>query len=53
MKACQAYAMLKGRTYRTPDDVQYLAPFVFRHRMIFNSEAKYEGISTQEIIAGF
>ena len=34
----------------TPDDVQYLAPFVFGHRMILRPEAKYEGISTEEII---
>ena len=50
MKACQAYAMLKGRTYVTPDDVQYLSPFVFGHRMILRPEAKYEGISTNEIV---
>lgn len=50
MKACQAYAMLKGRTYVTPDDVQYLVPSVFSHRMILRPEAKYEGISEDEII---
>lgn len=51
MKSCQAYALLKGRSYITPDDVQYLAPFVFGHRMILRPEAKYEGISSDEIIA--
>ena len=50
MKSCQAYAMLKGRSYVKPDDVQYLAPFVFGHRMILRPEAKYEGISIEEII---
>lgn len=50
MKACQAYALLKGRTYVTPDDVKYLAPFVFDHRIILKPEAKYEGITTKEII---
>ncbi|MEZ7172299.1 MoxR family ATPase [Sporosarcina sp. OR05] len=50
MKACQAYALLKGRTYVTPDDVKYLAPFVFDHRLILKPEAKYEGITTKEII---
>lgn len=50
MKSCQAYAMLQGRVYVTPDDVQYLAPFVFGHRMILRPEAKYEGISSEEII---
>ncbi len=50
MKSSQAYALIKGRTYVTPDDVQYLAPFVFGHRMILKPEAKYEGISTSEIV---
>ncbi len=50
MKACQAFALMKGRAYVTPDDVQYLSPFVFGHRMILRPEAKYEGISTKEIV---
>ncbi len=50
MKACQSYALIKGRAYVTPDDVQYLSPFVFGHRMILRPEAKYEGISTEEIV---
>ena len=50
MKACQAYALIKGKSYVTPDDVQYLAPFVFNHRMILKPEAKYESISTSEIV---
>lgn len=50
MKSCQAYALIKGRTYVTPDDVKYLAPFVFGHRMILRSEAKYEGITANEIV---
>lgn len=50
MKACQAFALMKGRAYVTPDDVQYLSPYVFGHRMILKPEAKYEGISTKEIV---
>lgn len=50
MKAAQAYAMLKGRDYVTPDDIQYLAPFVFSHRMILRSEARYDGITPEEIV---
>ena len=50
MKACQAFALIKGRTYVIPDDVQYLAPFVFNHRMILRPEAKYEGIEAMEIV---
>lgn len=50
MKACQARALIIGRSYVVPDDVQYLLPFVFEHRMILHPEAKYEGITTGEII---
>jgi len=50
MKASQALAMLKGRDFVTPDDIQYLAPFVFSHRMILRSEARYDGITTEEIV---
>lgn len=50
MKSSQAYALLQGRTYVTPDDVQYLTPFVFGHRMILRPEAKYDGVTSDEII---
>jgi MoxR-like ATPase len=50
MKASQAYAYMNGRDYVIPDDVQYLAPFVFAHRLILKSEAKFEGISAEEVM---
>ncbi|MEW4329141.1 MoxR family ATPase [Rossellomorea marisflavi] len=50
MKACQAYAFLKGRSYVVPDDVQFLAPFVFSHRIIMKSEAKYEGVTPEDVV---
>ncbi|ALS74714.1 AAA family ATPase [Planococcus rifietoensis] len=49
MKAAQAYAMLKGRDYVTPDDIQYLAKFVFGHRIMLRSEARYDGITAEEL----
>lgn len=33
-RAAQSYAGLSGRAYVTPDDVQYLLPYVFAHRLI-------------------
>lgn len=50
MKAAQAYAFMYGRDYILPDDIQYLAPFVLSHRIILKSEAKFEGISAEEIV---
>ncbi|MEH7515653.1 MoxR family ATPase [Gottfriedia acidiceleris] len=50
MKAGQAYAFMCGRDYVLPDDIQYLAPFVLSHRIILNSESKFEGITADKII---
>ena len=50
MKAAQAYAFMYGRDYVLPDDIQYLAPFVLAHRIILKSEAKFEGITAEEIV---
>lgn len=50
MKAAQAYAFMYGRDYVIPDDIQYLAPFVLAHRIILKSEAKFEGITAEEVI---
>lgn len=50
MKAAQAYAKMQDRDYVKPDDVQYLAPFVFGHRIILKPEARYEGVTTEEIV---
>lgn len=50
MRASQAYAMLQGRDYVIPDDIQYLAPFVFGHRVILRPEARYDGVSTEEVL---
>lgn len=33
-KSCQVYAAINGRDYIIPEDVKYLAPFVFNHRIM-------------------
>ncbi|WP_102272805.1 AAA family ATPase [Cytobacillus massiliigabonensis] len=50
MKAAQSYAFMYGRDYVLPDDIQYLAPSVFAHRIILKSEAKFEGIRAEEVV---
>ncbi|MFD1038906.1 AAA family ATPase [Virgibacillus byunsanensis] len=50
MKAAKAYAYIHGRDYVLPDDVKYLAPYVLPHRVILNSEAKYDGMTSEQII---
>ncbi|KAA0543370.1 MoxR family ATPase [Bacillus sp. BGMRC 2118] len=50
MRASQAYALINGRDYVVPDDVKYLAPYTLAHRIILKSEAKFEGITAEQII---
>ncbi|MBM7714346.1 MoxR family ATPase [Siminovitchia sp. FSL H7-0308] len=50
LKAAQAYAFISGRDFIIPDDVQYLAPYVFSHRILLQSEAKYRGVSAESLI---
>ncbi|WP_431028154.1 AAA family ATPase [Lysinibacillus sp. LZ02] len=51
MKAAQAYAFMQNRDFVKPDDIKYLAPFVFSHRLILTPEARYEGIQPEQVIA--
>ncbi|WP_277714388.1 AAA family ATPase [Bacillus atrophaeus] len=50
MKAAQAYALMHNRDYVIPDDIQYLAPYSLPHRMILQSEAKFEGMQSEAVI---
>ncbi|MBC2121291.1 AAA family ATPase [Listeria marthii] len=51
MQAAQAFALIEGRDYVIPDDIQYLAPYIFTHRLILNSEAYYNEETAESIIA--
>ncbi|HFK1456817.1 TPA: AAA family ATPase [Bacillus cereus] len=51
MKASQAYAFIHGRNYVIPDDVKFLAPYVLAHRLILKMEAKFEGITGEQVIS--
>jgi MoxR-like ATPase len=43
MRAAQALAMIRGRSYVLPDDVKQLAPFVLAHRLIPTEEERLRG----------
>ncbi|CEE00439.1 putative protein YeaC [Caldibacillus thermoamylovorans] len=51
MQASKSYAYIQGRDFVLPDDIQFLAPFVFAHRMILQSQARYDGVNAEEIIS--
>ncbi|MFH1641398.1 MAG: MoxR family ATPase [Nanoarchaeota archaeon] len=48
--AAKAHALLQGRGYVTPEDVQEIAYDVLRHRIILSYEAEAEELSTDSII---
>ncbi|HEX2679084.1 MAG TPA: MoxR family ATPase [Polyangiales bacterium] len=50
-RACQARALLQGRDWVGPDDVQQLARPVLEHRVVLSSSARYGGNSGASIIA--
>jgi len=49
-RAAQAVALLRGRDFVLPDDVQELASNVLAHRVILTSKAKYSGAQKQDVI---
>ena len=50
MQCSKALALMKGRTYVTPDDIKELRYNVLRHRISFNFSAIADNISKEEII---
>lgn len=51
IQAAKAYALIHGRNYVTPKDLQDLVPFVFSHRLIFYDRSLKEDEKTQMIRA--
>jgi len=48
--ASKTVAALRGRDYVTPDDVKYVTPPVFRHRLLLKPEAEIEGLDADAVI---
>jgi MoxR-like ATPase len=48
--ASKTFAALEGRTFVTPDDVKYMVPPVFRHRLLLKPEAEIEGLDADAIV---
>lgn len=51
IRAAQAFAILNGRDFITPEDIQFLSPHLLRHRIILTPEKEMEGVSEDEVIA--
>jgi MoxR-like ATPase len=46
----KTYAALQGRNYVVPDDVKFIVPPVFRHRLLLKPEAEIEGLDADGIV---
>jgi MoxR-like ATPase len=51
LAASKGLAVLRGRSYVTPDDVKDLASPVLRHRIVLNPEAEIEGMTADQCVA--
>ena len=49
-RAAKAWAAMKGRNYATPDDVKLLAHPVLEHRLVLESGARFNGVTTAAIL---
>ena len=51
IRAGRALALLRGRTYLTPQDVFDVAPEIMRHRMLLSYEALAQDVDVEQILA--
>ncbi len=50
LNGAKALAALRGRDFVTPEDVQFLAPPVLRHRIMLTPEREMEGGTPDEVV---
>ena len=50
LHASQANALLCGRDYIIPEDVQHMVPSVLCHRLVLSSEARMRGYSASQVL---
>ena len=50
MKTAKAFALIQGRDFVTPDDIQILAYPVLQHRIIINTDAELDGQNANNVI---
>jgi len=48
--ASKTLAAMQGRNYVTPDDVKFIVPPVYRHRILLKPEAEIEGLDADAVI---
>ena len=51
LRAAKAWAALDGREYVLPDDLQFMVPHVFAHRLLLTADAHVSGRTAADIVA--
>jgi MoxR-like ATPase len=51
LRGSRAVASLEGRDFVVPDDVQQVAPWALRHRVMLTPEAEVEGQGVDDLLA--
>ena len=49
LNASKAYALLQGRTFVTPDDIQFVTPSILQHRLLLTAEAEMQGYTALKV----
>ncbi len=52
LKGARALAVIEGRDHVLPDDVKFLAPYVFYHRVFLTSEAVADEVTPHGVVEG-
>jgi MoxR-like ATPase len=50
IRTAKAWAAIEGRTYVIPDDLLFLLPSVFAHRMLLTADAHIAGRSAEDVL---
>jgi len=50
VRCAKTYAAMEGRHYVVPDDVKALAESVLAHRLILDTEAEFDGVTTSSVM---
>lgn len=48
--SAKTYAALQGRDFVVPDDIKFVTPAVYRHRLLLKPEAEIEGLDSDAIV---
>lgn len=50
LSCAKAYALLSGRDFITPEDIQTVSVYVLQHRLVLTAEAEMEGYTAAKVV---